>query len=158
MRTTLANINKATSFTPTKVQLFWLRLEKIKDSILQAGQTQTFANYETLLKQVSELLETDDHNTNWAVFGCESTKDYVLLKGNNIMEFFDRVPVWAKKVAALGFVGAIRSAGDEDNSAVTCDHTTMVPYDEGMVQGTVVCDKCKRLMSPYVVYKCDGSK
>ncbi|KAL8267098.1 hypothetical protein R6Q59_004442 [Mikania micrantha] len=102
MRTTLANINKATSFTPTKVQLFWLRLEKIKDSILQAGQTQTFANYETLLKQVSELLETDDHNTNWAVFGCESTKDYVLLKGNNIMEFFDRVPVWAKRLQHWG--------------------------------------------------------
>ncbi|KAI3812439.1 hypothetical protein L1987_17148 [Smallanthus sonchifolius] len=147
MRTALADINKDSSFTPTKVQFFWLRLEKIKDSLLQAGQSQTFANYEPLLNQVSELLDTDDHNTNWAVFGCGSSKDFLLLKGDKVMELFDRVPDWAKKVATMGFVGP-----------ATCDHTTMVPYDEGTVQGTVVCDKCKRVMSPYVLYKCDGSK
>ncbi|KAK9052712.1 hypothetical protein SSX86_029342 [Deinandra increscens subsp. villosa] len=158
MRTTLAEINKDSFFTPIKVQFFWLRLEKIKDSILQTGQIQTFTNYETLLKQVSELLDTDDHNTNWAVFGRGSSKDFVMLKGNEILEFLDRAPDWAKKVAALGFVGAIRSADDENNRAATCDHTTMVPCDEGMVQGPVVCDKCKRVMSQYVVYKCDGSK
>ncbi|XP_076905741.1 protein SIEVE ELEMENT OCCLUSION C-like [Bidens hawaiensis] len=158
MQTALANINKDSSFTPIKVRFFWLKLEKIKDSILQAGQSQTFANYETLLNQVSELLDTDDQNTNWAVFGSVSSKDFVMLKGNKVMEFFDRVPDWANKVGTLGFVGAIRSVDDEVNSAVTCDHTTMVPYDEGMSQGTVVCDKCKRVMSAYIVYKCDGSK
>ncbi|KAM0059433.1 putative sieve element occlusion [Helianthus debilis subsp. tardiflorus] len=158
MRTTLADINKDSSFTPIKVQFFWLRLEKIKDSILRAGHIQTFANYETMLERVSELLDTDDDNTNWAVFGCGSSNDFVMLKGNKIVEFFDRVPDWAKKVAALGFVGAIRSVDDEVNGAVACDHTTEVPYDEGMVQGTVVCDKCKRVMRRSIVYKCDGSK
>ncbi|KAK1438173.1 hypothetical protein QVD17_03977 [Tagetes erecta] len=159
MRTTLANINKDSSFTPIKVQFFWLRLEKIKDLILEAGQIQSFTNYEPLLKQVSELLETDDHNINWAVFGCGSSKDFVMLKGNKIMELFDRVSEWVKKVATLGFVGAVRSVVDDENEgATTCDHTTMVPYDEGMVLGTMVCDKCGRVMSPYILYKCDRSK
>lgn len=159
MRTTLANINKDSSFTPIKVQFFWLRLEKIKDSVFEACQIQKFANYELLLKQVTELLETDDHNINWAVFGCGNSKDFVMLRGNKIMELFDRVPEWVKKVAALGFVDAIRSVVDDENEgAATCDHTTMVPYDEGIVQGAMVCDKCGRVMSPYILYKCDGSK
>ncbi|XP_024995357.1 protein SIEVE ELEMENT OCCLUSION C [Cynara cardunculus var. scolymus] len=157
-RTTLAVVNKDNSLTPTKIRLFWLRLERIRDSILRVGRTQTFPNYETLLKQVSELLETDDRNNNWAIFGCGSSKDFVKLEGNKIMEFFDRFPIWAERVAGLGFVGAIRSVDDAVNLTAACDHTAVVPYDEGMVRGTMVCDKCKRTMKPYVGYQCDGSK
>ncbi|KVH95649.1 hypothetical protein Ccrd_002263, partial [Cynara cardunculus var. scolymus] len=140
-RTTLAVVNKDNSLTPTKIRLFWLRLERIRDSILRVGRTQTFPNYETLLKQVSELLETDDRNNNWAIFGCGSSKDFVKLEGNKIMEFFDRFPIWAERVAGLGFVGAIRSVDDAVNLTAACDHTAVVPYDEGMVRGTMVCDK-----------------
>lgn len=155
--TTLAVMNKDNSFTPTKIRFFWLRLEKIKYSILRVGKNQTFTNYETLLEQVSELLDTDDHNNNWAVFGCGNSKDFVKLKGNKISELFDQFPVWAEKVATFGFMGAIRSVGNEVDDIVTCDHSTMVPYDEGMIRGNVVCGKCKRVLSPYVVYQCDGS-
>lgn len=158
MRTTLAIVNKDKSFTPLQIQFFWLRLKKIKDSILRVGQFQTFASYEILLKQVLDLLDTDDHNNNWAAFGCRSSKDFVKLEGNKIMEFFDRCPVWAKKVASFGFVGAIRSVFDDVNETVTCNHTTMVPYDEGTAQGIVVCDICKRVRTQYVVYQCDGSQ
>ncbi|KAI3728361.1 hypothetical protein L6452_16995 [Arctium lappa] len=157
-RTTLAVMNKDNALTPIKIRLFWLRLERIRNSILRVGQIQTFANCETLLKQVSELLETDDRNNNWAIFGCGSSKDFVKLEGNKIMELFDRFPVWTERVARFGFVGAIRSVDDEVNLTAACDHTIVVPYDEGMVRGTVVCDKCKRTMKPYFGYQCDGSK
>ncbi|PWA76815.1 protein SIEVE ELEMENT OCCLUSION C [Artemisia annua] len=143
MQTTLSFFNKENSFTPSKIRLFWLRLEKIKDSIVRVGQIQAFANYENLLKQVSELLDTDDQNTIWAVFGCGSSEDYVKLEGNKITELFDLFPVWAEKVAAYGLVGAIRSAGKEDMSTLVCDHPTMVPFDEGKDLGPVVCDTSK---------------
>ncbi|KAL7610232.1 protein SIEVE ELEMENT OCCLUSION C [Lactuca sativa] len=156
-QTKVGFFNKDISFTPIKIRFFWRRLEKIKDSILRVGQFHNFANYETLLKQVSELLDTDDDNSNWAVFGCGNSKDSVKLQGNKILKFFERVHVWALKLATLGLVGAIRSVDDDDevnNTMMTCDHTNMVPYD----QGPVICDKCKRLMKPFVVYQCDGSK
>nr|GFA00435.1 protein sieve element occlusion C [Tanacetum cinerariifolium] len=158
MQTTLSFLNRENSFTPSKIRLFWLRLEKIKDSIVRVGQMQAFANYENFLKQVSQLLDTDDHNNNWAVFGCGSSKDFVKLEGNKIIELFDLFPVWAEKVATYGLVGAIRSAGKEDMNTHVCDHPITVPYDEGLDQGPVVCDKCKRLIKPCVMYKCDGSQ
>nr|XP_043607651.1 protein SIEVE ELEMENT OCCLUSION C isoform X2 [Erigeron canadensis]XP_043607652.1 protein SIEVE ELEMENT OCCLUSION C isoform X2 [Erigeron canadensis] len=156
MQKTLARVNKDNSFTPIKIQFFWLRLEKIKDSILRLVQSHTSTKYETILTRVSEFLDISEHN-NWAVFGGGGSKDFVKLNGSIVMELLDRFPVWAQKVAIFGFVEAIRNAFDEA-STVTCDHTTMVPYDVGMVQQIVICEKCKRLMSPYVVYQCDGSQ
>ncbi|XP_071692528.1 protein SIEVE ELEMENT OCCLUSION C isoform X2 [Rutidosis leptorrhynchoides] len=158
MLKTLAIVNKNKSFTPLQIQFFWIRLEKIKDSIIRVGQVHTFTNYEIILNQVLELLDTDDDHSNWAVFGCLSSKDLVKLKGNDIMMFLDRVPVWAKKVASFGFVGAIASIFDEAGETASCDHTNMVPYDEGMVEKIVDCDKCKRAMTQFIVYQCDGSQ
>ncbi|KAJ9549509.1 hypothetical protein OSB04_022052 [Centaurea solstitialis] len=152
-RTTLTVMNKDNSLTPPKIRLFWLRLERIRDSLLRVGQIQTFANYETLLNQVLELLETDDRKDNWAIFGCGSSKDFVKLEGNKIMELFDRFPVWGERVTRFGFVDAIKSVDDEIDLTATCDHTTVVPYDEGMVRGTMVCDKCKRTMKSYLGYQ-----
>ncbi|KAL2547095.1 hypothetical protein Fot_16328 [Forsythia ovata] len=149
----LAIINQeklSTSLTSAKILFFWFRLECIKRSITHQENTDKIA------KEVAEFLDFGENKEGWAVFGRVSSTDHVIkLSGEKLVEFFDLFSVWGENVAELGFVGAIESALKTSFPSEPCNHTELVPYEEGLIETRVICGICKRPMKKFVVYKCD---
>ncbi|KAL2547068.1 hypothetical protein Fot_16301 [Forsythia ovata] len=140
----------STSLTSAKILFFWFRLECIKRSITHQENTDKIA------KEVAEFLDFGENKEGWAVFGRVSSTDHVIkLSGEKLVEFFDLFSVWGENVAELGFVGAIESALKTSFPSEPCNHTELVPYEEGLIETRVICGICKRPMKKFVVYKCD---
>ncbi|XP_057949398.1 protein SIEVE ELEMENT OCCLUSION C [Malania oleifera] len=138
----------------TKIQFFWLRLESIRRSKLELGKT---VDSNIILKEVSALLDFDNNNNaGWAVMGRGSSEDVVKLQGSELMECLKRFPVWGGNVGKLGFLGAVRNALEPPSLPEgPCTHSNIVPYKEGLIEETVVCEKCKRPMEKFVLLKCN---
>jgi hypothetical protein len=95
-------------FSFTKLHFFWLRLESIRRSKLQLGQS--IHSDDHILKEVSALLDTA--NEGWAIIGRGNTADIVKLSASEAIKWLDRFPEWEENVAKLGFVSALRAAID----------------------------------------------
>lgn len=134
------------SFTTT--QFFWLRLESMRRSKLRLRKT---ADNDHILDEVSALLNFSD--SGWAVIGKGSSTDIVQLQGKELMQRLNLFSQWGKNVAKLGFSGAIRSALEPSSLPGPCSHSTVIPYAEGLIEGTVICEKCKLPMKKFFVYE-----
>ncbi|KAK7847966.1 protein sieve element occlusion c [Quercus suber] len=135
------------SFTTT--QFFWLRLESMRRSKLRLRKT---ADNDHILDEVSALLDFSD--SGWAVIGKgSSSTDIVQLQGKELMQRLNLFSQWGNNVAKLGFSGAIRSALEPPSLPGPCSHSTVIPYAEGLIEGTVICEKCKRPMKKFFVYE-----
>ncbi|KAJ6890205.1 protein SIEVE ELEMENT OCCLUSION C isoform X1 [Populus alba x Populus x berolinensis] len=95
-------------FSFTKLHFFWLRLESIRRSKLQLGQSVHSDDH--ILREVSALLDTA--NEGWAIIGRGNTADIVKLSASEAIKWLDRFPEWEENVAKLGFVSALRAAID----------------------------------------------
>ncbi|KAI9169988.1 hypothetical protein LWI28_020690 [Acer negundo] len=134
-----------------EIQFFWFRLESMRKSIFQLGE---IADTDHILKEVSALLDDDENNNGWAVFGKGSSPNIVRLQGNKLMECLKLFPEWTENVAKLGFIGALRYAIEPPHVLnKPCSHSTVTSYEEGSAEETVVCEKCNRLMKKFVVYE-----
>ncbi|KAI3452654.1 hypothetical protein Pfo_009318 [Paulownia fortunei] len=140
-----------TSLTFNKVHLFWFRLERIKRSIGQQGYTTISDKIAT---KVAELLEFNS-NEGWAVIGRGSSTEVINLDPEKLKECLYLFPFWRKNVAAVGLVGAIRSALEPPFAGGTCHHDELLPYEEGLIEKTLICASCKRPMEKFVLYKRD---
>lgn len=134
------------SFTTT--QFFWLRLESMRRSKLRLGKT---AENDHILDEVSALLDFSD--SGWAVIGKGSSTDVVKLQGKEVMQCLNLVSKWGENVTRLGFSVAIRSALKPSPLPGSCSHYNVIPYAEGLIEGTVICEECKRPMKKFVVYE-----
>ncbi|THG20824.1 hypothetical protein TEA_016261 [Camellia sinensis var. sinensis] len=144
------------SLTCTKIYFFWLRLESMRRSKLRLGHTDD--HKDEILKQLSELLDTNDESEKgWVLLGKESSTETLKLQGRKIMECMDLFPVWGENVAMLGLVGAITTAIEPPLLVEPCSHSNIIQFVEGL-KDTTICDKCKRLLEKFVVYKCDGTE
>ncbi|XP_038713782.1 protein SIEVE ELEMENT OCCLUSION C [Tripterygium wilfordii] len=138
-------------FSFTTIYLFWLRLECMRRSKQQSGKTSKTDN---ILENMSALLEVDDEAVGWAVIGRGSSADVVRLHGEKLMETLNSFPEWAENVGKLGFLGALRTAIEPPPPLPgPCNHVSVVPFDKGLIEGTVLCEKCKRPMKISVVYE-----
>ncbi|GFP88319.1 hypothetical protein PHJA_000975600 [Phtheirospermum japonicum] len=142
------------SLTLNKVNLFWFRLETIKKSIDR--QDPISARFYKIAAEVSELLELNS-NESWAVIGGGSSTDVIKIDQEKMKEFIDLFPLWSKNVAKMGLVGGIRSAFEAQNFSDEkyCHHNEMIPFEEGLIEDTMVCGSCKRHVDKFVLYKCD---
>ncbi|CAL5443064.1 unnamed protein product [Camellia sinensis] len=144
------------SSTCTKIYFFWLRLESMRRSKLRLGHTDD--HKDEILKQLSELLDTNDESEKgWVLLGKGSSTETLKLQGRKIMECLDLFPVWGENVAMLGLVGAITTAIEPPLLVEPCSHSNIIQFVEGL-KDTIICDKCKRLLEKFVVYKCDGTE
>ncbi|GMQ06567.1 hypothetical protein CsSME_00051104 [Camellia sinensis var. sinensis] len=144
------------SLTCTKIYFFWLRLESMRRSKLRLGHTDD--HKDEILKQLSELLDTNDESEKgWVLLGKGSSTETLKLQGRKIMECLDLFPVWGENVAMLGLVGAITTAIEPPLLVEPCSHSNIIQFVEGL-KDTTICDKCKRLLEKFVVYKCDGTE
>ncbi|XP_059657804.1 protein SIEVE ELEMENT OCCLUSION C [Cornus florida] len=124
------------SLTSTKMRFFWLRLESMRKSKLRLGHT---FDDDFIIKGVSRLLDIDENDNEWVVLG----------KGSNCLNLIENVD-------KLGLVNEIRAFLEPPPLvAEPCDHYSVVPFAEELIQKTAVCEKCKRPMEKFVLYKCD---
>ncbi|XP_057494097.1 protein SIEVE ELEMENT OCCLUSION C isoform X2 [Actinidia eriantha] len=142
------------SLTLMKINFFWLRLESMRRSKFRLGHTD---DKDQILKQLSGLLDTNESEKGWVIMGRGCSTDIVSLQGREVMECLDLLPVWGEKVTMLGLVGAIRTAIEPALLAEPCHHSNIVPFVEGL-KDTLFCEKCKRPVEKFVVYKCDGTE
>lgn len=152
MMYTLASIQRHLS--PTKIRFFWLRLESMRKSKLRLGKA---VNTDQTLQQLSALLDFDENDKGWAIFGQGSSADTIRLDGNRLMECLDKFPKWGqnvgKYVGKWGLLNAIRIALEPAARDGPCSHTDTVPFEEGLVEKVRFCAKCKRPMTNFVVYE-----
>lgn len=150
VRNTLASIAEEKlngSLSSTKVQFFWLRLERMRKSKLRLGKT---ANTDHILEEVSALLDFSDRG--WAVMGKGSSTDTVKLQRKDPMQcstLFSR----GEKMTKMEFLDAIKSAFEPSPLPGYCSHTSVIPYAEGLIEETASCEKCKRPVKMFVVYE-----
>ncbi|KAA8529662.1 hypothetical protein F0562_034238 [Nyssa sinensis] len=155
-RSILATIDKEmTSFSLTsmKMQFFWLRLESMRRSKLRLGYTH---DNDFILRETSGLLDPDENEKGWVIIGRGSSTEIIKLQGEKVMECLNLFSTWGENVAKLGLVDAIRTALEPPLVTGPCDHSNVIPYVEGLMEGTAVCNICKRPMQKFIVYKCDG--
>ncbi|KAK8363336.1 hypothetical protein V6Z11_A03G157800 [Gossypium hirsutum] len=133
----------------TKIQLFWLRLESMRRSKSRLGNN---ANTDNVLAQVSALLDNNNDN-GWAVYGKGLSTDIVRVEGDEIFRCLNLFRQWAENVGRLEFIDALRTVLEPPLVEGPCNHTQVVPYSEGLVQGNMVCQNCKRLMKKFTIYE-----
>ncbi|CAA3027557.1 Hypothetical predicted protein [Olea europaea subsp. europaea] len=124
----------STSLTSEKIHFFWFRLESIKRSVAHEKNTDKIA------KEVAEFLDFGENKEGWAVLGRGSSTDLMKLSGENVAELF---------------LGAIEETLKTSLPSEPGNHTDLVPYEEGLIERSVICGVCKRPMKKFVVYKCD---
>ncbi|XWS69116.1 hypothetical protein CRYUN_Cryun04dG0151700 [Craigia yunnanensis] len=133
----------------TKVQLFWLRLESMRRSKSRLGNT---ASTDHILAEVLALLYNNDDN-GWAVFGKGMSTDIVRVQGGEIIQCLNLFQQWGENVAQLEFIGALRTALEPPLVDGPCNHTEVIPYSDGLIEGSIVCQKCKRIMKKFIIYE-----
>lgn len=138
----------------TKVYFFWTRLDSMKRSKLRFNQN--MADTDSILKEVEKLLSNDYNGKNWVLVGKGSTTEITSIEGRKFKECLDRFSKWREDVGKFGFVEALRSFLDPLAYVGSCPQPSVVPYEEGLLEGDVYCKHCKRPKEKFVVYKCDG--
>ncbi|KAL0408553.1 UNVERIFIED_CONTAM: E3 ubiquitin-protein ligase RGLG1 [Sesamum radiatum] len=155
VKTIIDNIDQekiCTSLTFHKVQFFWLRLERIKRWI--AAYQDHMTSLDKTSKKLAELLDFKT-NENWAIIGQGLSTDVLKLDAGKLEECLDLLPLWCKNVTTMGLVGAIKSGFEPSSAGAICNHTELLPYEEGLVNKTVICGSCKSPMEKFVLYKCE---
>lgn len=145
------NLRSPLSFT--EVHFFWLRLESMRRSKLRClGST---PSSDHVLAELSALLDADDREEGWAVIGSGSSTDTFRLQGVQVMEFLRNCLKWGDNIAKLVLSGAPRNFLDQTSLAGNCSHSYLVPSSEseGLIQGTIICQVCKRPMKKFMVYQ-----
>ncbi|CAN1152203.1 Protein SIEVE ELEMENT OCCLUSION C [Linum perenne] len=137
-----------------KLRFFWLRIKSMRSAKLQQGGR---LRHDHILQDVSALLKDV---SGWAVIGRGSAEEIVRLEGREAVSLLSKVHQWGEKVKESGFVGALRSSIAVKPVAVLhqhpeepCNHSIMIPYGKGQPIETTACEKCRRLMKPYIVYE-----
>jgi hypothetical protein len=121
-----------------KIQFFWLRLESMRRSKLRLGKT---VDTDHILKEVSALLDFSDKG--WAIIGKGSSTDILKLQGEDLLHCLNLFSQWEENLAKP--LDASRGALEP------CSHSNVIPYAEGLIEGTAICEKCKRPMKKYIV-------
>lgn len=133
----------------TELQLFWLRLESMRRSKTRLGYMSTT---DPILAEVLALMYDNDDN-GWTVFGKGMKTDIVRVKGAEIIQCLNMFEEWGENVAELEFIGALRTVLEPPLLDGPCNHTEIVPYSQGLVKGSIVCQICKRLMKKFTIYQ-----
>lgn len=149
VRNILASIpeeNHAGSISFLKIQFFWLRLESMRRSKLRLGKT---VDTDHILKEVSALLDFSDKG--WAIIGKGSSTDILKLQGEDLVQCLNLFSQWEENVTKL--LDASRGALEPSLLTGPCSHSDVIPYAEGLIEGTAICEKCKRPMKKFVVFE-----
>jgi hypothetical protein len=94
-----------------------------------------------ILKEVSALLDFSDKG--WAIIGKGSSTDILKLQGEDLLHCLNLFSQWEENLAKP--LDASRGALEP------CSHSNVIPYAEGLIEGTAICEKCKRPMKKYIV-------
>ncbi|XVE85193.1 hypothetical protein DITRI_Ditri17bG0072200 [Diplodiscus trichospermus] len=134
----------------TKLQLFWLRLESMRRSKYRLRNTA--ASNDHVLAEVLALLFNNDDN-GWAVYGKGLSTGILRVQGNEIIQCLNLFQQWGENVAQLEFIGALRTVVQPPLLDGPCNHTEVFPFSQGLIEESIVCQKCKRLMKKFTIYQ-----
>ncbi|XP_042480799.1 protein SIEVE ELEMENT OCCLUSION C isoform X2 [Macadamia integrifolia] len=153
---TITKGNLGGSLSYLKMHFFWLRLESMKRSKLRLGRT---SDADGVLKEVDSLLSPNASVDGWGVIGEGSSTDFMKLGGKQLIECFKLFQFWGNDIGKMGFLGAIRNALEPPSPPPPvvkdpCNRSSVIPYIEGLTQGTQVCEECKRPMEKQILYQC----
>ncbi|XP_060214064.1 protein SIEVE ELEMENT OCCLUSION C [Lycium barbarum] len=144
--------NTSIFLSTTKMKLFWLRLESIKNSVNRLEQA---GHHSSSLQQVLRLLDACETSNDWVIIGKGSSTDVIILKGREVQECLNILPELADNDAKLGLFGAVRCAMGSPLPVKPCYHDEILPSEEGLTEETVFCSRCKRPVEKFVVYQCN---
>ncbi|XP_026442357.1 protein SIEVE ELEMENT OCCLUSION C-like [Papaver somniferum] len=140
-----------------KMHFFWLRMENIKRSEIKLGKKATKAEH--ILKNVGSLVNFDDCEKSWALFGERFSKDILHLQGRKLMECLRLFQVWGENIEKVGFMAAIRCALEPPMASLEpCYICNVSEFIQGnqKEEGIVLCEECKRPMKMFSVYQCNA--
>nr|XP_033516657.1 protein SIEVE ELEMENT OCCLUSION C [Nicotiana tomentosiformis] len=140
--------NSSIFLSTTKMKLFWLRLETIKNSVARQEQA---AHYNSIIQPLLDACET---SSDWMIIGKGSSTDIIILKGREVQECLNLFPEWAENVAKLGLFGAIRCAMGSPLPVKPCYHNEILQSEEGLTEEFLFCSRCNRPVEKFVVYQC----
>ncbi|XP_004239489.2 protein SIEVE ELEMENT OCCLUSION C [Solanum lycopersicum] len=145
--------NLSVSLSTTKMKLFWLRLESIKNSVARVEQA---AHYSSSLQKVLRLLDACETSNDWMIIGKGLSTDEMILKGREVQECLNLVLGMTEHVVKLGLFSAIRGAMGSPLPVKPCYHNEILPAEEGLLsEETVVCSRCNRPVEKFIVYQCN---
>lgn len=133
----------------TKMQLFWLRLDSMRNSVMRLGIDNNVKD------EVLGFLDAVENQKQWGMIGKGSSTEIITLHGRKLQDCFDLFPEWAESVGKFGLLGAIRAAMEHPLPSKPCYHSVTLPYQKELSKETVFCTQCRRPMEKFVVYKCD---
>ncbi|GLT69786.1 hypothetical protein SLA2020_419090 [Shorea laevis] len=136
------------------IQEFNSKLKEIKSAVLLASageyekvKTPTWQDHRHRSYSKGGVSIARLSDKGWAIIGKGSSTDIVKLQGKEILQCWNIFSQWGENVAKLGFLDAIKEAPEP------CSHPNVIPYAEGLIEGTAICEKCKRPMKKYVVFE-----
>ncbi|KAL8142437.1 hypothetical protein V2J09_015469 [Rumex salicifolius] len=141
IRNIMASIN-SNNLTWNGMQLFWIRLESMRRSILRLGKA---AYSDPISRQVEELIKTTEieDGSGWMIVGKCSSTNTLKLRGQEVIKALNLFP-------ESGFVNAIRGSM-ETHPEQPCNHSRMVKYDEA-TEESLICENCGRPMNKFIVF------
>lgn len=145
--------SRGMSLSPTQIHFFWLRLESMRKSRLRLGKT---AAADHILQEVSALLDFDESQKGWAIFGVGSSTETLWLQGDELMNCLSHFPEWGKNVGKWGFLNSIKMFLEPPLVDEPCTQSTaVVPFEQGrgLNEGFLRCGKCKHPYKRYIVYQ-----
>ncbi|KAI3981743.1 hypothetical protein MKX01_027728 [Papaver californicum] len=140
-----------------KMHFFWLRMEHIKRSKFKRGKNATRAEH--ILKNVGSLVNFDDCEKSWALFGEGFSKDILQLQGRKLMECLRLFQVWGENIGKAGFMAAIRCALEPPTASLEhcyISNVSQFVQRNHKDEGIVLCEECKRPMEMFTVYQCNA--
>ncbi|MCL7030102.1 hypothetical protein MKW94_014613 [Papaver nudicaule] len=154
---TIAQEKLSSYLSYPKMHFFWLRMETIKRSKLKLSEKAT--NAEHILTNAGSLVNLDDNEKSWALFGEGFSKDILQLQGGKLMECLRLYQVWGETIEKVGFMGAIRCALEPPMTSLepcySCNVVQLVQCNH-KDEGIVLCRECKRPMKMFTVYQCNA--
>ncbi|GER55998.1 calcium-dependent phospholipid-binding protein [Striga asiatica] len=125
-----------------KMKMFWFRLEAIKRSVDRQNIT---VRLDEISSRVAELLKTGG---NWAVIGGGFSNDAIMIDREKIGEL------------SIGFL-SVRSAFETpfgDGGIRHHNYEMIIPFEECLVEKTMICGSCKRSLERFVEIRIHQNK
>ncbi|KAK1289855.1 hypothetical protein QJS10_CPB18g00602 [Acorus calamus] len=134
---------------PVMMWFFWVRLESMLHSKMQAGRN---IDNDPIMQEVMQMMSFDGSEEGWAVVSRGSA-EIVKTNGRKIVDCLGKFEEWKEGVEKDGFVSALTAALVPYETHEHCTRL-ILPGDTGRIQDNVICAECRKPMEKYILYRC----
>ncbi|KAK1258201.1 hypothetical protein QJS04_geneDACA021077 [Acorus gramineus] len=134
---------------PIMMWFFWVRLESMLHSKMQAGRN---IDNDPIMQEVMQMMSFDGSEEGWAVVSRGSV-EIVKAHGRKIVDCLGKFQEWKGGVEKDGFVPALTAALVPYETHEHCTRL-ILPGDTGRIQDNVICAECRKPMEKFILYRC----